>query len=409
MILRTGSDRVRTSTGVSWVSTVYRVMGSFDRNVPQPPNPLHFIKTRHRPLYLPTSLLSNIEYKPVSRMDNNNEDPSIFQQRTLLQIEDEEEWLRRNGLVEEPYASEYNQSEARRRVQEQVNYQKKIHDKIFEKEQKQDQYAQKQRQERLNDWKEETVSLVTGDMQEDPISVNLAMLALHSDTVFAMANSRDHFDGSALSVSLPEYSCNALQAFLDMLPETYLPVEDSTIKYDHIVDACRLSHYLQCTELLQKIVKILIAEIDAANCLSLCQLAEQLALPVLMEASLSFIMKSLTSLETHEVWNELGSELQDQIQAIQAILKSNNRRDLFFSSFTEYVAVFAEQVQYYKERLAEARIQQEQHDETSPAWAYTQKKINRQAERVETLSMMLAEQKRIFLQQEGASQLKIKK
>lgn len=336
-------------------------------------------------------------------MNNNNEEPSIFQQRPMLQIEDEEEWLRRNGLLQESHfgdASEYNQSEARRRVQEQVNYQRRIHNKLFEKEHRQDQSVEQHKQERLKNWKEENISIVPADKHDDPISVNLAMLASHSDTIFTMADSRVHFDNSALSVSFPEYSSAAVKAFLEMLPETQLPVEDSTIPYDHIIDACRLAHYLQCTELLEKIVKILIAEIDAANCLSLCQLADQLALPSLMEASLGYIMKSLTSLETHEVWNELGSELQDQIQAIQAILKSKNRRNLFFSSFTEYVAVFSEQVQYYNERLAEARMQQEQHDPTSPAWAYTQDKINRQAERVETLNMMLAEQKRIFLPQE---------
>eukprot|EP00526_Cylindrotheca_closterium_P014065 CAMPEP_0113647522 /NCGR_PEP_ID=MMETSP0017_2-20120614/25163_1 /TAXON_ID=2856 /ORGANISM="Cylindrotheca closterium" /LENGTH=342 /DNA_ID=CAMNT_0000559599 /DNA_START=65 /DNA_END=1089 /DNA_ORIENTATION=+ /assembly_acc=CAM_ASM_000147 len=332
--------------------------------------------------------------------EEDNEDVSLFQQRPLLQLEDEEEWLRRNGLMDQSHfgdASEYNQSEARRRVQDQANYQKEVHNKLFEKEQQEDQSLEQNRQNRLNDWKEERIVLVAADMQEDPISVNLAMLASHSDTVFTMAESRAHYGSSALSVSLPDYSSKAVQAFLDMLSETYLSAEESTILYDHIIDACRLAHYLQCNELLEKIVKILIPEIDSANCLSLCQLADQLALPSLMEASLGFVMKRLTSLETHEVWNELGSELQDQIQAIQAILKSNNRRDLFFSSFTEYVAVFAEQVQYYKERLVDARMQQEQHDQNSPAWAYTQDKINRQAERVETLKIMLAEQKRIFL------------
>lgn len=343
-------------------------------------------------------------------MDNGqeelNEDVSLFQQRPYLQIADQEEWIRRNGLMREAHfgdASEYNQSESRRKVQEQVNYQKEVHSKLFEKEQQEDQSLEQNRQKQLDEWKEETISLVPVDMQEDPISVNLAMLALHSDTVFTMAESREHFGSLALSVSLPEYSSNAVQAFLDMLAETHLSAEESTIVYDHIIDACRLAHYLQCNELLEKIVKILTLEIDSANCLSLCQLADQLALPSLMEASLSFIMKSLVSLETHAVWNELGSELQDQIQAIQAILKSNNRKELFFSSFTEYVAVFAEQVQYYKERLEEARMQQDQHDPNSPAWAYTQDKINRQARRVETLKTMLAEQKRIFLPRQHGS------
>ena len=328
--------------------------------------------------------------------DDSNEDPR-FHPRAL---EDEESWLRRNGLMAESYlgdASEYNQSQARRRIAEEKSYQNDVHSRLFAQQQEEDQYLEKKRQDRLKGWKEESISLVTPDMLHDPISVNLAMLASYSDTVFTMADSSVHFDTSELSMSLPEYTGPAVQAFLGMLSEAHLPAGESTIPYDHIIDACRLAHYLQCTELLEKIVKILISEIDAANCLSLCQLADQLSLPILTEASLGFIMKSLVSLETHEVWNELGSELQDQIQSIQAILRSNNRKDLFFSSFTEYVAVFAEQVQYYKERLAEARLQQEQHDPTSPAWAYTKEKIDRQAERVATLQMMLAEQKRMFL------------
>lgn len=334
-------------------------------------------------------------------LEEYNREASFFQQRPLLQIEDEEEWLRRNGLVEESHFgadSEYNQSEARRRAEAELDYQREIHEKLFEKEQQEDQSFEQIRQNRLNEWKEESISLVTSDMAAgDPISVNLAMLASHSDTVCTMADSRAHYESSALSVSLPDFSSSAVQVFLDMLPETQLPLEDSTIRYDHIIDACRLAHYLQCIELLEKIVRILIDEVDAANCLSLCHLSDQLSLPRLMEASLGFIVKSLTSVETHEVWSELGLELQSQIRAVQSILKSNNRRDLFFSSFSEYIAVFAEKVQYYKERLVEASIQQEQHDQSSPGWAYAQEKIDRQAERVETLKMMLAEQKRIFL------------
>jgi hypothetical protein len=340
-------------------------------------------------------------------------DSVLFQARPLLpllQIQDQEEWLRRNGLMEEAHygdQSEYNQLEARTRVQEQANYQSEIHSKLFQKVEKEDESYEEIRKNRLEVWKEETIDILTCNnypstqYDHPPMKVNLKMLASYSDTVFTMADSRQLFETSTLSLCLEDYTRDSVQAFLGMVHETYLPPEESTISDNHIIDVCRLAHYLQCTQLLDKIVKILINEIDAANCMSLCQLADQLALPGLREASLNYIVRSLTSLETHEVWKELGSDLKEQIQGIQAILKSNNRRNLYFSSFNEYVAMFAEQVQYYKERLAEARIQQETHDPSSHGWVYTQQKIDHQAERVNTLKMMLEEHKRIFLRHDS--------
>lgn len=333
-------------------------------------------------------------------------DSAPFQPRLLLQIQDEEEWLRRNGLRGEPHygnESEYNQSEAKKRVSEQANYQNEIHSKLFEKDHKEDESCEETRKKRLEDWKGETIDILTSGDAASPMKVNLKLMASQSDTIFTMAQSRHHFETSALSLSLEDFSREAVQAFLDMVRESDLPLEESTISDDHIVDACRLAHYLQCTELLEKLVKLLIDAIDAENCMSLCQLADQLALPGLREASLNYILSSLSSIESHEVWRELGSDLKDQIQGIQTILKSNNRRTLYFSNFTEYVAMFAEQVQYYKERLAEARVQQEMHDPSSHGWAYTQQKIEQQTERVNTLKMMLDEHKRIFLKSSGSS------
>jgi hypothetical protein len=353
------------------------------------------------------------KYKDIMDAEEAREDdgPALLQGPPLLQIQDQEEWLRRNGLMGEAHygdESEYNQLEAREKFQEQANYQSETHSKLFEKAEKEDESHEEIRRKRLEMWKDETIDILTRNnnpsTQPDhpPMKVNLKMLASHSDTVFTMADSRQLFETLTLSLCLEDYTRDSVQAFLDMARESHLPPEESTISDDHITDACQLAHYLQCTQLLDKIVKILINEIDAANCMSLCQLADRLALPGLREASLSYIMRSLTSLETHEVWKELGSDLKEQIQGIQVILNSKNRRDLFFSSFTEYVAMFAEQVQYYKERLAEARSQQETHDPSSDGWVYTQQKIDHQAERVDTLKMMLEEHKRIFLRDDSS-------
>jgi hypothetical protein len=332
-------------------------------------------------------------------------DSAAFHPRLLLQIQSEEEWLRRHGLRAPHYGdeSERNQLEAKSRYQDQISYQDQVHNKLFEEEQIEAESLEHEREKRLEEWTLETIDILTAD--SSCLQVNLKVFASHSDTIFTMADSRHNFHANLskkqgnqnLSLSLEEYPHVTVQAFLQMLQETHLPLKESTISADHIIDSCRLAQYLQCTELLNKIVKILINEIDSENCMSLCQLADSLDLPGLMEASLGYVMKSLQSVESHDVWKELCPELQDKIKSIQALLKSNNRKSLYFSSFTEYVAVFAEQIQYYHERLTEAQIQQENHDVTSPGWAYAQSKIDDQKARVQTLNIMLREQKKIFL------------
>jgi hypothetical protein len=119
------------------------------------------------------------------------------------------------------------------------------------------------------------------------------------------------------------------------------------------------------------------------------------------------MMQRLGCLEDHEIWGDLTPELQANITAIKSLLQSSNRRQIFFSSFTEYLAMFAEQVDYYRERLTEAKLQQDQHAaachddysttcSSSRGWGYAQEKIDRQSDRVRTLQMVLAEQKKLF-------------
>eukprot|EP00980_Cylindrotheca_fusiformis_P008361 scaffold1761_cov54-Cylindrotheca_fusiformis.AAC.1 len=205
--------------------------------------------------------------------------------RPLLQIEDEEEWLRRNGLLGgEPFhyygdESEYNQSEAKKRVQEQARYQNEIHNKLFETITQQNDNREQIRNKRLDEWKDETIDIYLhpstinnqdDDANDDIMKVNLKMLASYSDTVFTMADSRQHFEATTsnrLSLSLTEFHRDAMDAFLKMLPESHVSSSSSSpdderftttttifkTHEEHIVDACRLAHYLQCTTLLDKL------------------------------------------------------------------------------------------------------------------------------------------------------------
>ena len=112
---------------------------------------------------------------------------------------------------------------------------------------------------------------------------------------------------------------------------------------EYLVDCCRLAHYLQCEELLERIVQILIESINSDNCLSLLSLADQLNLPNLFESSLNHILKNLptppsgegrggkggdtptstTNTDNYEdgsvllYWEELHPEIREQIELIR--------------------------------------------------------------------------------------------
>jgi hypothetical protein len=330
------------------------------------------------------------------------------QRRQYPAIQDQDEWLRQYGLRGEPHygAESYtNQKEAKERIQDHDDYQAQLHAKLFEGPTE----AEKIRHAQLMEWSNHVVKIEASTGA--PIECNLGHLASHSDTVFTMAESRPHFERSSskgLSVNIPlllslrDYSNPAVLEFFELLDDSgvYSKAEihiGAVPKEDYAVECCQIANYLQCNALLDDVlVPLLIKSVDSANCLSLYQLADQLNLPALLEASVNHMMRSLGSVEEHEIWGDLTPELQSRIQAIQQILQSSNRRQLFFSSFEEYLALFAEQVDYYRERLEDAIHQQDQHPQQSPGWQYAQSKIDQQQGRVRILKLVLQEQKKLF-------------
>ncbi len=318
-------------------------------------------------------------------------------QRQYLAIQDEAEWVRRYGLNGEPHygAESYaNQQEAKQRVRAQEDYQAQIHAQLFEKQTP----AEKQRKLQLDEWSNQIVRILAS--AEPPIECNLKHLATYSETIFTMAESRPRFEADEsrpLHVSLSEYSQEAVLHFLDLLEHYSMPDAPFRPNEQHVVECCQIASYLQCDALLDDmLVPLLIQSVDSDNCLSLCELADQLNLTALLEASVNHMMHRLESVEEHDIWSDLTPELQRRIQGIQHILQSNNRRQLFFSSFDEYLALFAEQVDYYRERLEDAIHQQSQHPEHSPGWHYAQSKIDQQRERVHILKLVLQDQKKLF-------------
>jgi len=337
---------------------------------------------------------------PIVRdMVNESDLRAELEHRPHLAIEDEGEWLRRYGLHGEPcYGAESyaNQLEAKERIQAAETYQQAVHAKLFHDEDAENDTQQRMAQ--LQAWSNQALRITV--CSGESIEYNLQEIASCSDTIYAMAESRFHFESdptASLVLSLEDYSKQSVLSFLRLLR-----TEDHSGILDEpdgqiMVECCRIASYLQCTVLLDEIlVPLLIRSVDSANCLSLYQLADQLHIPALIEASVNHMMQSLGSVEEHAIWGDLTPELRDRIQAIQQILQSSNRRQLFFSSVDEYLAVFAEQVDYFRERVEAALQQQMLHPKNSRSWEYAQSKIDQQEERVRILKLILQEHKTLF-------------
>ena len=191
-----------------------------------------------------------------------------------------------------------------------------------------------------------------------------------------------------LSLSLKDYSTESVKIFLKVLLSSPLPspadplpatsVAAPSIPPEYVIDCCRLAHYLQCCQQLKLLDSIvddyLLApgSIDDENCLYLCQLADELSLPRLWEAAVNHVLSSLdkfqgTSTERDDnnnnnkneiescLWDDLSPALKTEIQALRGILRSSNRKQVYFSTYHEYLGLLAEQHQYYKERLEDAK------------------------------------------------------
>jgi hypothetical protein len=374
----------------------------------------------------------------------------------------------------------------------------------------------RRKQDQLDGWENDAIDIVTmaSSTTTKYLSVvfrtNLKQLASHSETVFTMASaSNKHLynnnnnnnsnknknknkndrktssNNDRLSLSLCDYTTESVKIFLRVLfssssslsssaskdtdkDKNENNVDDMNIPPDYVIDCCRLAHYLQCEQLLDRIVdEYLMTSIDNDNCRFLCKLADQLSLPNLWEASVNHMLSSLDRLDNssssssssnknnndadedsvddnedsnnNNLWNDMAPELKKEIQALRGILKSSNRKQIYFSTYHEYLALLAEQHQYYKERLQDAkdsytvRLNEENNliqeldslqEERKSNWfgggytnirldrkiatsedrlkglikgkEYVKPKIDRQIRKVDTLKTLLEEQKKIF-------------
>jgi hypothetical protein len=342
------------------------------------------------------------------------------------QIQDLDDWLRTNGLPAQSNSSSttLDRVEERERFLEFERYQTAMHESIFAQEMQQEVLQQQEREKQLRKWQDCKINLLAAHGKV-VMNVPLQPMAAACETIFTMASCRRHFqlqqstgggtdtttgcndsssdykeDGKEknLLFSLDDFTESSIHDFVSVVLDE-ANVENLTP--DAIVDCCQIAHYVQNTSVFDATVEILLASIDTSNCLSLCYLADKLNIPLLFERSVGHLMHSVGSLENGSCWQDFTVELRNRILAIKQAIQSSihdQRRTLYFSSLDEYIAIFTERCQYYRERLAEAKEQQQQCTDTS-SLKYTQyvhDKIDRQERRVTTLEIALAEQKKLF-------------
>jgi len=385
--------------------------------------------------------------------DNNND---FAANNRLLRIQDLDTWLRTHGIEAADDARrrppDLNRQEEEVKFQELSGYQEAVHKAIFLASEKEEEKAEEEKRKIMQSWKMIRIHLFCADRQALR-DVPLQPLAESCDAVFALATQWERFSSSSslslssssspvsqvdnddddntkqeensncMHLSLESFPIASVKAFLHLVlldsksnntnndeNENKESVESDSkqqqqeasrdyLTEDTVVDCCQIAHYLQNDTILNQSVEILLQSVDKGNCASLCQLADQLSLPTLFEKSLSKMMDTLQDLESTDAWKELTPELQERVMNIQSAIQSSVHSvdsRLYFSSLDEYIAIFAERVQYYKERLAEANEDQQREIPGTKNWKYAQAKIERQEKRVRTLELAFQQQKKVF-------------
>lgn len=324
--------------------------------------------------------------------------------RVLLPLQNLEQWLAEHGLPDTASygigaLSESNIRESNQRLEEASAYQESVHQEIFGDQDDSGSQTDSDRKRLLESIKEdETIDVETSTGMIRGVS--LKSLATACDTILSLASFRQTTQSKdRLTFSLAQFHNKSVTEFVSIVLQKKC-AED--IAVDVVVECCQIARYVQCSSVLDAMVEILLQSIDNANCLSLCQLADQLHLSRLFERCMAQMMSSLGILQKLPLWNDLTPELQNCIVTMEQIMNSSvlnkGNKKLYFASLDEYLAIFAEHVQYYRERLAEAKERQAEYDAYSRgmAWIDAQIKIDKQEERFRTLEAVFREQKEMF-------------
>ena len=243
-------------------------------------------------------------------------------------------------------------------------------------------------------------------------------------------------------------------------------IHEGKISDNHIVECVKLSHYLQCLVILDALTSILQLSIDSRNCMALCSLSDALNLKSLFEASVNYVIERLdafqgtgtVSLDSYEegdvkdtadgqydtieeTFASLPYELRSRVLTMRNVMRSSvigrgsKVSGLFFSSGTEFLAIFRETIRDQKERLKDATDRRDEViRERTEEWVYMcerrgtwfdrsltarnefiygadvkygLEKIEKQRQRLKTLQSFYDEQKTIFKGGGFASEIRL--
>ena len=355
------------------------------------------------------------------------------------------------------YADEQHAS---KRAQVEDAYQEEVHRAAFAEYDRKEQDEKLSRRRFLDTLKGQSIQVLSRKQEDmdassgtcttaDDVSVKnqcnttamafpLGALASACDTVYTMIRSeRTHWSrqNSALSdvdsvandhqstLDLTNFGSDSVGSFLSLIPNSAEGANDEesvsleNVPSHHIVDVCLISHYLQCASLLVKTIDVLKESVDSENCLSICNLADQLGSPSLFEVSVSHLIDKLDCIQDHDEWEDFPVTLRNRVITMRnavhsSIIGRGQKTSVFFSSSDEFLALFSDSIREQRERLAEAKRRQEEiiEDRVQNSGSLLSRhrdiyggsvkdaeiKIERQERRLQTLEMFYREQKLIF-------------
>ena len=165
---------------------------------------------------------------------------------------------------------------------------------------------------------------------------------------------------------------------------------------------------------MEKTIEILKESVDSDNCLSICQLADQLGSPSLFEAAVTHLIEKLDDMQNHDEWEDFDITLRNRVVTMRnavhsSIIGRGQKTAVFFSSSDEFLAIFSDNIREQRERLTEAKRRQEEiisdrkrnprgrhRDPYGGSVKDAEIKIERQERRLQTLETFYQEQKLIF-------------
>jgi hypothetical protein len=351
----------------------------------------------------------------------------------LLLLHDYEHYVRSRGIAPADPAAVVRAGEAElaERLRAGEVYQEAAHREAFRAADERERAKEEERREVLAGLEEEgaAFAVLAGSSGREIPGVPARPLVAWCDTVYAMVRWRvaaEESGGGApfrRVLDLHQFAAGAVGTMVLVLVPALEAAGGADLANllppllpEHqVVDLCRLAHYLQCSPILDATVAVLAGAVDLDNCLSLCQMADQLSLPVLFEAAVSRAIGSLDEIEGSEVWEEdLPTPLKHLILTLRNAAHSSivgrgrQLTEAFFSSREEFMAIFSDSIREKKERLAEARRRQDEvvrerlgrggrhRDPYGGSVGDAAAKIERQARRIETLEGFYRDQKKIF-------------